>query len=191
MDLIAHGIDVAIWVGEIPDSSMIAKLLLRTYRLTCATPEYLAIHGRPVTPDDLVRHNCLSTTSWRRGRDWLFRTPEGDRTVPIRGNLLLDNGDAYREAALAGLGVAQAASYLFGQDVAAGRLEPLLTDYIAPGQDFWAVYPSSRHAAPKVTAFLAFVGEIFKMLPAIISSPLPLPRRTTAAARVRRRSASG
>ncbi|HKU99686.1 MAG TPA: LysR substrate-binding domain-containing protein [Vineibacter sp.] len=176
MDLIAHGIDVAIWVGEIPDSSMIAKLLLRTYRLTCATPDYLRVHGRPATPDDLAHHNCLTTTSWRRGRDWLFRTPEGERTVPIRGNLLLDNGDAYREAALAGLGIAQAASYLFGEDVAAGRLEPVLAQYTAPGQDFWVVYPSSRHAAPKVKAFLRFVGETFKALPAIVSTP-PLARQ--------------
>ncbi|HEX2886017.1 LysR family transcriptional regulator [Vineibacter terrae] len=204
MDLIAHGIDVAIWVGEIPESSMIAKLLLRTYRLTCATPDYLRIHGRPATPDDLVRHTCLATTSWRRGRDWLFRTPEGDRTVPIRGNLMLDNGDAYREAALAGLGIAQAASYLFGEDVAAGRLEPVLGEYSAPGQDFWAVYPSSRHAAPKVTAFLRFVSGTFKALPAIITSPTLArhqvravggrrhPAATAAKpARVRRRSGRG
>lgn len=165
LDLIKYGIDVSIWAGHIPDSTLTTRLLARSHRVTCASPAYLERFGRPTTPDDLVHHNCLRTTSWQRGHSWLFRGAEGKEVLlPISGNLLVNSGDSYREAALAGLGIAQATSLLFVGDIRSGALEPILTDYTAPGQDYWIVYPPGRMRTPKVRAFTRFVHELFRGL---------------------------
>lgn len=162
LDLIKHGIDVAIWTGDLPDTRMVARRLARSQRITCAAPAYIAAHGRPEAPEDLAGHNCLRVTSWHGGRTWLFRMPEGERTVAIDGNLLFDNSDSYRDAALAGLGVAQATSFLFSPDVASGDLVQLLPDFVAEGQTFWVVYPDIHSKTPKVQAFIDLLDGIFQ-----------------------------
>jgi DNA-binding transcriptional LysR family regulator len=162
LDMIKHGIDLAIWTGELPESRLVARLLARSYRITCAAPAYIERYGRPGTPDDLADHNCLRTTSWQSGRTWLFRMPGGERTIGITGNLLLDNSDSYREAALAGLGIAQGTSFLFRDDVASGALVQLLPDYVAEGQKFWAVYPDIHSRSPKVGVLVDLLDQTFQ-----------------------------
>lgn len=159
-DLIANGIDVALWSGDLPDSRLVAKRLTLTQRLTCATAAYLDQHGRPQTPQDLPAHNCLRSTVFLGGRCWLFRLAEGEVAVPVKGNLLMDNSDNYREAVLGGLGLGQGTTVLFGHDLQAGRLELVLADYVANGQTLWAVYPQAMGRNLKVKAFVKFLEQV-------------------------------
>ncbi|MFM0347850.1 LysR family transcriptional regulator [Paraburkholderia sp. RL17-347-BIC-D] len=159
-DLVSQGIDLAVWGGDLPDSRLVARPLTRNVRVTCATPAYLDRHGRPESIEELSAHNCLRAEVFHGGRAWLFQMPEGERLVPIQGNLLVDNGDNYREAVLAGLGLGQGTSILFDFDVRRGRLEQVLTNYVAKGQTVWAVYPQAQGRNPKVRAFVQFLTEI-------------------------------
>lgn len=159
-DLIANGIDVALWSGELPDSRLVARRLTLTERLTCATPSYIKQHGRPQTPQDLAAHNCLRSTVFLGGRSWLFRVGDDEVALPVKGNLLMDNSDNYREAVLGGLGLGQGTTVLFGRDIEAGRLELVLSDYIARGQTLWAVYPQAMGRNLKVKAFVKFLEQV-------------------------------
>jgi DNA-binding transcriptional LysR family regulator len=165
IDLVKNGIDLAFWVGDIPDSGMIVRRLTRSGLVTCASPAYLDKHGRPADIDDLRHHNCLVATAWGIGPDWSFVTPRGPLTVTVTGNLEIDSGDTYRDAALSGLGIIQSSSFLVGPDIRSGALEAILTEYLAPGNDVVAVYPSRQHLLPKVSAFLEFVAELIELNP--------------------------
>lgn len=162
VDMTANGIDAAIWTGDLPDGRLIARRLARSVRVTCAAPSYLERHGAPERIEDLSRHNCLRATSWRNGRTWQFRIEDCDRSVPIHGNLVLDTSDSYRDAALAGLGLAQGSSLLFEPDVRRGALVQVLKDYVAEGQTFWVVYPEMHRKTARVQAFVEFLVELFR-----------------------------
>lgn len=159
-DLIGRGLDVAVWGGDLPDSRLVARPLTRNLRVTCATPEYLQRHGRPQRIEDLASHNCIAADLFHGGRTWLFQLPEGERLVPIKGNLVFDNSDNYREAVLAGLGLGQGPSILFDLDVHSGRLEQVLTEYVARGQTLYAVYPPAQSRNAKVKAFVEFLTRV-------------------------------
>lgn len=161
-DLIAEGFDVALRAGELPDSSLVRRELGAT-RLGCfASPGYLAQHGTPVEPRDLAAHECVlhGSGDGGAGMTWLFRGPRG-RSLPVevRGRLCVDNYLAVRDAAVAGLGVAQVFSFLAAAQVAAGRLVPLLVAYEPPPMRLAAVYPSARHVGATLRAFLDFLEE--------------------------------
>ncbi|KWR75135.1 LysR family transcriptional regulator [Cupriavidus sp. IDO] len=159
-DLIGRGLDIAVWGGDLPDSRLVARPLTRNLRVTCATPEYLDRYGRPERIEDLASHNCLTADLFHGGRSWLFQTPEGERLVPVKGNLAFDNSDNYREAVLAGLGLGQGPSILFDVDVSVGRLEQVLTGYVARGQTLYAVYPPAQGRNAKVKAFVEFLSRV-------------------------------
>jgi hypothetical protein len=157
---VSQGIDLAVWDDDLPDSRLVARSLARNVRVTGGTPAYLERKGRPESIEELSTHNCLRAEVLHGGRAWLFQMPKGERLVPLKGNLLVDNGDNYREAVLAGLGLGQGTSILFDFDVRGGRLEQVLTDYVAKKQTVWAVYPQAQGRNPKVRAFVQFLTEI-------------------------------
>lgn len=159
VDLVEEGIDVAIRVAAPRDSSLIARRIAVDRRLVCASPSYLADQGRPRTPADLAGHNCLiyGTVS---NADWRFDGPAGRETVRVASNFEANSGEAVRDLALAGVGIARLATFLVGDDIAAGRLERLLADYHEPQENvIHAVYPSRRHLSPKVRAFVDTLVE--------------------------------
>jgi DNA-binding transcriptional LysR family regulator len=170
-DLIGRGLDVAVWGGDLPDSRLVARPLTRNLRVTCATPEYLKRHGRPQRVEDLAAHNCLTADLFHGGRTWLFQMPDGERLIPVKGNLVFDNSDNYREAVLAGLGLGQGPSVLFDLDVRSGRLEQVLVENVARGQTLYAVYPPAQGRNAKVKAFVDFLSHV---LPAGWTDP-PAP----------------
>lgn len=164
VNLVEEGVDVAVRVSSLPDSALVVRKLALERRIICAAPDYLAKHGTPRTPADLVHHNCL-TYSTLAANEWKFAGANGAFSVAARGNFEANGGEAMREMALAGVGLVRLATFLIGPDIRAGRLAPLLTDYErAEDSAVYAVYPHRRHLSSKVRAFVDFLVE--KMTPA-------------------------
>ena len=153
VDLIADGYDLAIRVGNLTDSSLIARKLASTRPLVVASPDYWAQHGKPLHPRELADHQCLIYTYQRMGNVWQF----GEETVRVNGRMHANNGDVLRMAAVDGHGVAVTPDFIIWQDVREGRLEVALEDYELPPFGIYAVYPHSRHLSPKVRAFVDFL----------------------------------
>jgi DNA-binding transcriptional LysR family regulator len=166
VDLVAEGFDLAIRIAMLADSTLVARRLAPSRMAVCASPEYWRRHGVPQTPEDLRAHNCISYIYTRTPDVWEFSTQAGDTiTVPIRGNLRLNNGLVERTAAVDGVGVAIMPTFYVGEDLQAGRLQPVLTDYPLPELSISAVYPQRKHLSPKVRAFIDFLSETFRPEP--------------------------
>ncbi|WP_375595794.1 LysR family transcriptional regulator [Algihabitans albus] len=142
VDLIDEGVDLALRIGGEADSQLVARTLAPHRLVTCATPDYLAARGTPRTPADLADHSCLAFTHAGRPADWRFRTRPDDgsdgplannRTLPVHGRFCASNAEALRDAALAGYGIGQLATFLVGDDLRAGRLVPVLEFLHDPG----------------------------------------------------------
>lgn len=167
VDLLEEGWDLAIRIGRMQDSSMVARRLAPCRMVVCASPAYLAAHGRPATVRDLAGHNCLSYTLSRlqSGGRWLFG-PDGRVGVPVSGNLRANNGDALVAAALAGQGLIYEPTFLVSGALRDGRLVAVELDepFIElPG--IYAVHPASRLPPAKVRAFVGFLGQRFGGIP--------------------------
>jgi len=162
VSLIDEGYDLAVRIGKLGDSSLIARTLAPARRVVCASPAYLAKRGTPLTPSDLTRHCCLTYSNMSLSDEWDFCAADGARwPVEVKGRLRIDNGDALRQAALAGIGLVMQPSFIVGRDLQAGTLTAVLTEYLAQDVAIHAVYPHSRHLSPKVRAFVDFLAERF------------------------------
>jgi DNA-binding transcriptional LysR family regulator len=163
IDIISQGVDLAIRICELKDSEFIARKLAPDRRVVCASPDYLERCGKPMTPADLANHNCLMLSQQPY---WTFNGPRGQERVKVSGNFQCNNGEAIRDAALAGLGIALKATWDIAGAIKTGRLRVLLEDYpISSDTSVWAVYPSRRNVPAKVTAFVAFMKEHFGSQP--------------------------
>jgi DNA-binding transcriptional LysR family regulator len=162
VDLIEEGWDLAIRIGRLKDSSLVARRLAACRTIVCASPAYLKEHGTPQTLDDLAQHNCLGYTlpSAIGANRWAFGT-DGDIVVPIQGNLRANNGDALLAAAIAGQGLIYQPTFIVGDSLREGSLIPVLHTYPTYEPAIHAVLPSVRQAPAKVRAFVAFLAERF------------------------------
>lgn len=158
-DLIEEGLDVAIRVDDLPDSTLVARRLAPHRRVLCGAPAYFERNGVPQTPEELVRHNCLTYGPHHPSREWFFNTATGRRAVEVHGTLLANNAEGLRQAALGGLGMALLPTFLVGGDLSAGLLRPVLSEYVSADTAIYAVYPQHRHQSPKVRAFVDFMSE--------------------------------
>ena len=169
VDLIASGADIAVRIGALADSTLMAKRLAPQCRQPVAAPAYLA-GRRPVgVPNDLEDHDCL-LFALQPKQVWYFQPHGAPVTDPlevaVRGRLRANDSEALLNAALAGLGIALLPTWLTREAIMAGRLTPLLPDWealIAPGPQraIWCVYPPKKVVAPKVRAFLSFIEARF------------------------------
>jgi len=159
VDLVEGGYDLAIRGGNLQDSSLIARRLAPCRSVICASPGYLEKHGEPGRPEDLLNFNCINFSYFSGGSDWTFYSDSGPVKVKVGGNYQVNNSEALQQAALAGLGIAKIPTFVVGEDIAAGRLLPLLKDYQLPMQTFYAVFPQRRHLPAKVRVFLDFIIE--------------------------------
>ena len=164
VDLVEDGVDIAVRVGALRDSSFIARRLCSTRFRVFRTPSYFARHGRPRALDDLARHNCLAFMSreTRQVRNWQFRQDGAALSVTPQGNLTLSDGAALCDAASAGFGIVQLQDYFTGGLEAAGVLEPVLEEFQPAAEPISLVYPSTRHLLPKVRAFIDFMQARFR-----------------------------
>jgi DNA-binding transcriptional LysR family regulator len=161
IDLVEEGWDVAVRIGRLADSALVARKLAPIRTVVAAAPAYLAAAGRPRTVAELAGHNCLAYTlpSQAAGMRWHFGE-NGDVTVAISGNLRANSGDALRAAALAGQGIIYQPTFLIAEDLRDGRLVQLTLDH-APYVAFnaYAVYAPDRHVPAKVRAFIDFLAK--------------------------------
>ncbi|HYH17305.1 MAG TPA: LysR family transcriptional regulator [Azospirillum sp.] len=161
VDLIDEGYDVAVRIGRLRDSSLIAKRLAPNRRAVCASPSYLERHGWPQTPEDLANHQCLLYTNVPLAEQWQFRVNGETRTVRVSGSLYANNGDILLSAAIAGRGIVVSPTFLCGPALSAGQLRCLLFDCTVSESAVYAVYPQNRHLSPKVRAFVDFLAARF------------------------------
>ena len=166
VDPIAEGADMLIRVGELKDSSMIARKLAEARRVVAATPDYWAKHGTPKKPEDLRAHNCLSYSYLSSGNTWRMTDTKGkEHVIQATGNLASNNGEALLEAAVEGLGVVNLPTWMVGPDLEAGRLVEVLEEYAQPEPSVHVIYPPGRHLSAKVRAFVDFLADHFKERP--------------------------
>ena len=157
-----EGIDLAIRIGPLDESSMVARRICNLQRVICAAPSYLARCGTPQTPDDLQRHNCLWITSLPALRRWPFDTEEGIRVVNVGGNVAANTAETVLQLAIAGVGITRLTDVIVGDAINRGELVPVLTDWHhAEPVPLFATYPSGRHLSPKVKAMVDFLVEEF------------------------------
>jgi DNA-binding transcriptional LysR family regulator len=189
VDLLAEGFDVAVRVAELRDSSLVARRLCASRRVLCAAPAYLAQHGAPAAPDELVAHRCIGYAYMASGCDWPFRTPGGRRLVRVHGPVMSNNGDVVRVLALDGCGIALLPTFLVADDLRDGRLREVLPDQLDGDPAVWIVQPTRRHVPLAVRAFVEFLVARFagvapwdRSLRKRSASSLPASSRRRAAA---------
>lgn len=161
VNLIEEGYDIAVRIAELEDSSLAARKLAPNRRVVCASPGYLRKHGRPEAPQDLVRHNCLTTTELHMA--WEYTDRDGAAgSVRVSGSYACDNWTVLRDWAVAGLGVALKSTWDVRRDLEEGKLVPLLPGYTF-GSDvgIYAVYPHRRYLPARTRAFIDFLAESF------------------------------
>ena len=161
-DLVAEGFDVAVRFGEPAPSALIGRRLAEVRVLTCASPAYLERRGRPRSPADLAksRHECLLFVDPATGASfpWEFHRGRRRQTVPVAGQLVVNDALTHLEACLAGAGVAQVFAWGIEAHLAAGRLVNLFPGWSDERFPLWAYHPSRRFVPAKLRAFLDFLA---------------------------------
>lgn len=164
-DLIANNIDVAVWMGHLPDSEIVARRLSPSRRMVCGSPAYFERYGVPRTPEDLRRHNCLLYTARSYGNRWGFNRDGQQEEIEVQGSLRTDNALVLLSAALSGIGLIVVHEWMVRLDISQGRLAAVLGDYTVhprPGDaELYAVFPSSRGLSRKVRVFVDFLVGLF------------------------------
>jgi DNA-binding transcriptional LysR family regulator len=159
VDLAAEGFDCAVRVGDLPDSSLVSVRLADNRRLCVATPEYLARHGTPLQPPDLLQHDCLTPSSdASQTRGWAFRNPTegGHEVVHLRpgGPLDCSDGQVLHDWCLAGFGIAWRSTWEVEAEIRAGQLVAVLEDFAAPPNGIFAVFPQRKHLPLRVRLWI-------------------------------------
>lgn len=164
VDLVAQGVDLAIRIAELRDSSLQARRLCPIRLMLCASPAYLERHGTPGSPDDLQRHQTLYYDIGGGGGSPLLRLADGrggERAVPLSPRLVANNGDFLRDMAVAGHGIILTPTFIAWREVAAGALLPVLPDYWPESLSAYAVYPQSRYLPRRARILIEFLAERF------------------------------
>ncbi len=163
LDIVDAGIDVAIRVGRLQDSSFKARKIGESKRVVCASPEYLKKAGIPRTPADLERHNCVTWRDHPGHNTWAFRGPDGVSKVQVSGSFFAKSADALVAATVAGLGLSLLPDWNMGIELRQQQLCAVLTDYEASpaASPIYAVHAHQRHVPPKIRVFIDFLIETF------------------------------
>jgi len=167
VDVVKEGIDCAVRVGALQDSSLIGRRIGTMRSVTCAAPSYLAARGRPQTLDDLAAHEAILHFAGSTGRpfDWDFVVDGAVRKAAVRGTLATNDADGYATLALQGLGLVQIAGYLVREDLARGALVEVLADTPPTPMPVSLVYPQGRMGAPKLQVFARWLEQVFAAEP--------------------------
>ena len=160
IDIVKEGYDLAIRGSDrLEDSSLVARRIMSLRHVVCAAPAYFDARGRPETPTDLSRHDCVQFSLSGHASEWQF-TRDGDtQKVQVTGRYKVTSSLAIRDALRAGFGVSLIPRLYVQDDIAAGRLETVLDDWDPVATQVYAVYPSRRYLLPKVRAFVDFLAE--------------------------------
>jgi DNA-binding transcriptional LysR family regulator len=160
VNLVEQGVDLAVRMGRLADSSLGARYLGTNPWLMVAAPSYLEAHGEPRVPADLPRHACLVYSSVQGDDRWSFTGPSGEElSVPVKGPLRSNNLSAVLSAARAGMGLAVLPWYVARESLGDGSVRQILGDHALPAQEVHAVFPSPKRVPSKVTSFMGFLQE--------------------------------
>ena len=164
IDLMGEGLDCAVRVGDLADSSLVSVRLAVNRRLCVATPSYLARRGTPQQPSELLAHDCLALSSEAsQTRGWAFRLPGGELThVKPSGPLDCSDGQVLHDWCLAGMGIAWRSTWEVEADVATGRLVVLLDEFAAPPNGIYAVVPQRKHLPLRVRLWIDFLKATYR-----------------------------
>ncbi|WP_116475467.1 LysR family transcriptional regulator [Zobellella maritima] len=158
VDLVGEGYDLVIRTGHLDDSNLIARHILDSRWTICAAPAYISRRGKPLVPEDLLKHNCLIYSYQESGaRDWLFSRQDEIYPLRVAGNFSTDNAAALRKAAIAGYGLAYVPRCLVYPDLQAGRLVELLPKQVGKVLGIYAVYPYSRQPPRKIKLLIEHI----------------------------------
>ena len=162
VDMVEEGVDIAIRIGRLADTSFMARKIGEDKRLICAAPAYLAHHGTPRRPEELTRHNCIVSRERPHLNRWQFRVDNQIREIEVAGRVAVSEGEMQMQLALQGIGIVRLTRLTMARAIRDGALVPLLSDFSADEPvPIHAVYPHRRHLAPKVPAFVNFLIEKF------------------------------
>ena len=164
IDLIDGGYDLAIRIGKLSDSTMMAKKLSRRTNFVCAAPAYLEKYGIPHSLSDLSQHNCLLGTRdyWHFIEDGKIdsgKNADKEKNLRVSGSVQYNSGHSLVDAALKGLGIVQLPDYYVQKYLASGELVSLLNNYREPEESIWAIYPHNRHLSPKIRLLVDYLAE--------------------------------
>jgi DNA-binding transcriptional LysR family regulator len=161
VDLLGEGIDVAIRIAALSDSTMIGVKLADNKRVVVASPDYIKRHGAPASLDDLAKHNCLAMSSDGSQRGWTFRQNGKNVTLKVAGNMECNDGEVLHDWALAGKGLAWRSMWEVGAAIESGQLTTVLDEFAAPGNDIYAVFAQRRHLPLRIRAFVDFLRRAY------------------------------
>jgi len=163
VNLVEEGLDLAIRTGKLEDSSLIAKPLIQSNWVVCCSPDYIEKYGTPQTLDALKDHNCLAYTYQAQGSfDWRFTSNGEDVSVRIGGSFATNNAQALRKAALAGFGIAYVPKCCVYEDLMAGSLEVILTQYTARQLGVYAIYPFTKYLPAKLRLLIEHIKQAYQ-----------------------------
>jgi len=167
VDLIGSGLDLAIRIGQLTDSNLVARRIASNRRVLCASPAYLKKYGTPRHPGELAQHACLVQFGGQGRHDsWELRDSQGEtHTVRVDGRVETNFGELLRDAAVAGMGIATHSLWHIHDDLRAGRLRTVMPDYTLPDSGIHAVTPQRRLVPQRVTAFVDFLVEHLASVP--------------------------
>ena len=158
VDLIEEGQDIAVRIGELPDSSLIATRVGAIRRIVCASPAYLDARGVPEAPEDLAQHDCITFTAEAQPDRWAFAEARGERRVPVHSRLVVNTAEAAVDAAVAGLGITRVLSYQATGRLAEGALRLLLENFSPPAMPVSLLHREARLPPAKVRSFVSFAA---------------------------------
>jgi DNA-binding transcriptional LysR family regulator len=168
VDLVAAGIDVAFRVGELKDSRLVARRIGTAHRAALASPAYLARHGEPRHPAELAQHQCVVYTGLATPNEWTFLDEDGAAlTVKVDGRFQSNSSEATRQAVCEGLGIGYSTLWIYGADIRAGGVRPILTRFRLPALPLNVVFQPARRPSLKVNHFVAYFAEAFAQDPDI------------------------
>jgi DNA-binding transcriptional LysR family regulator len=159
VDLVDEGLDLAIRIGSLEDSRLIARRLCTNRRVLVASPEYVERHGQPTLPEQLAEHECLLFTGFSRPREWRFLGPDGPVSAAVSGRVATNNVDVLAQVAKCGVGITFGATLAVGPQLLSGELVRVLPAYEFEPTSIFAIYPSARQLSTKVRATVDFLVE--------------------------------
>jgi len=164
VDLVEEGIDVALRMGPLTDSTFTGRKIGQGRRLVLGTPSYFARHGEPGSPTDLAGYQAVVYDRRGGGAAWTFRRGAAETAVTLKGRVRTTAAEGVREAVFSDLGLAVSSEWMFTPELRSGQVRAVLEDWSLPAIDLWAVFPTGRQASAKARAFAAFIEERFRLL---------------------------
>jgi len=167
VNLMEEGVDVAVRIGELPDSSMNAIRVGQVHSVVCAAPSYLDEHGTPATPQDLLNHIVVHESGASAAPDWKFVCDGRDLALRVYPRLMVSAADTAIDMVCSGFGLTRVQSYLVAPHVAAGALQVVLADYARPPLPVHVLYREGLQAPPKIRTFVDFIAARLRADPAL------------------------